>query len=618
MNGRGFVRAGIAALGFLLAAGIRAASASSEAPQPPQLPPQSFWSGSGPNSGEVSAVAADTARPGRIYAAGAGGIFLSDDGGVLWRRAGESSLRSRCRALAALASGRVLAACAQGVFRSDAAGAGWERLAGESPADANGFAVAGEAVWAATSAGVLASVDGGASWTRGTARDRPFSAVAFDADRDLVYASSLERVFRSRDRGATWIPGAPAGATIRGLAVVAGESGANPVLLAATDGAGVRSSSDGGDTWSPTPLRDAIVQSIASDPANSSALAAAGPGGIYRSSNGGRAWRLVRTGGVSSVAWDGQGNLLAAGERGVVRLAAGSGPSVSVPGGVPAASVLALARDPSRPSRLYAAAREGLFEWDDAQDGPWMSVPLARNRVAANGFSEAGPELLVATDAGLAVRIAGGESWELRPSLPLLALENGPFSGDHLFGSVRGRLVRSDDGGVHWKETPADLERAFVISISADPHDPKILYAGTSGEGLFQSRDGGLKWSALSPQLRRTCVRAIVVDPDARGVIWLGTDEGVIGSGDGGRSWSSFHQGLPHAIVYSLALDSESGGVLYAGTTAGVFRQEPGGVWSALPGDPGVPAVTALLIDHACGRLLMGTFGAGVFAASLP
>lgn len=84
------------------------------------------------------------------------------------------------------------------------------------------------------------------------------------------------------------------------------------------------------------------------------------------------------------------------------------------------------------------------------------------------------------------------------------------------------------------------------------------------------------------------------------------------------RTWSSFRQGFPHAMVYSLALDSERGGVLYAGTTAGVFRQEPGGVWSALPGDPGVPAVTALLIDHDCGRLLMGTFGAGVFAASLP
>ena len=376
----------------------------------------------------MNAVAADAARPGRIYAAGAGGIFLSDDGGALWRRAEESSLRSRCRALEVLSSGRVLAACAQGVFRSDADGVGWERLAGESPADANGFAVFSEAVWAATSRGVFASVDGGASWKRGTARDRPFSAVAFDAGRDLVCASSLERVFRSRDRGVTWIPGAPAGATIRGLAVAAGESGANAVLLAATDGAGVLSSSDGGETWSATPLRESIVQSIASGPANSSAVAAAGPGGIYRSSNGGRAWRFVRGGEVSSVAWDGQGNLLAAGERGVVRLAAGSGPSVPVPGGVPAASVMALARDPSRPSRFYAAAREGLFEWDDAQDGPWRSVVLGRNRVAANGFSAAGPELLVATDAGLAVRIAGGESWELRPSLPLLALGNGPFS----------------------------------------------------------------------------------------------------------------------------------------------------------------------------------------------
>ena len=297
MNAGGFVRAGIAAGGCLLAAGVRAAS-----PEASPLPQQAFWTDSGPNSGEVIAVAADAGRPGRIYAGGSGGVFLSDDGGVRWRRVEESSLRSRCRALAVLASGRVFAACAQGVFRSDTAGTGWERLAGESPADANGFAVGGEAVWAATSAGVFASVDGGASWTRGTVRDRPFSAVAFDADRDLVYASSLERVFRSRDRGATWIPGAPAGATIRGLAVVTGEGGANPVLLAATDGAGVRSSSDGGETWSSTPLRDAIVQSIASDPASPSALAAAGPAGIYRSTNGGRAWRLVRTGGVSSVA----------------------------------------------------------------------------------------------------------------------------------------------------------------------------------------------------------------------------------------------------------------------------------------------------------------------------
>jgi hypothetical protein len=154
----------------------------------------------------------------------------------------------------------------------------------------------------------------------------------------------------------------------------------------------------------------------------------------------------------------------------------------------------------------------------------------------------------------------------------------------------------------------------YYTNIDADPNNADIVYVGT--ESYYKSTDAGRTWATVTTPHGDN--HDLWINPRNSAIMIQSNDGGANVSLDGGRSWSSFRQGLPHAMVYSLALDSERGGVLYAGTTAGVFRQEPGGVWSALAGDPGVPEVTALLIDHACGRLLMGTFGAGVFAAPLP
>jgi hypothetical protein len=132
--------------------------------------------------------------------------------------------------------------------------------------------------------------------------------------------------------------------------------------------------------------------------------------------------------------------------------------------------------------------------------------------------------------------------------------------------------------------------------LTADLHDPTVIYAGTQGSGAFRSEDGGKTWHPAG--LTGEVVKSIVVSPHAAGTLYAGVKPAYIHlTRDGGESWEElegFHD-VPgrrlwwspaekpgSAYVQGLAISPTDPNILLAGIEFGaVLRSTDGGVtWS--------------------------------------
>ena len=94
-----------------------------------------------------------------------------------------------------------------------------------------------------------------------------------------------------------------------------------------------------------------------------------------------------------------------------------------------------------------------------------------------------------------------------------------------------------------------------VTALAVDPQTPSIIYAGTSGGGVFKSADGGGSWSAINTGLSNLYVADLVIDPQTPTTLYLITDTcwcpdtGAFQTTDGGATWSAIV--MPPAGLYA-------------------------------------------------------------------
>lgn len=165
----------------------------------------------------------------------------------------------------------------------------------------------GSTVYAATTSGLFASSDGGASWTDlGVPRERTASVFASPDGRYLFAGSQPAHLFRSDDGGDSWtrsasfeaLPGkeeweqlGPGGPQVRDLTA---HHRAPGKLFAGVEAEGVYVSPDYGDGW------EFRSYGLHRDPhgltmlAQDTVLATCGRG-VYRTTNAGRTWHRVDT-----------------------------------------------------------------------------------------------------------------------------------------------------------------------------------------------------------------------------------------------------------------------------------------------------------------------------------
>jgi photosystem II stability/assembly factor-like uncharacterized protein len=382
----------------------------------------------------------------------------------------------------------------------------------------------------------------------------------------------------------------PAGMSGRIAAIDAVEDDPNIIFVGAATG-GLWKSVNGGQTWDPTFDQERVlgIGAVAvfqanpeivwvgtgeGNPRNSAGVGA----GIYKSLDGGLTWELlglerserihrillhptdpdIAYAGVMGPAWsDGE-------ERGVYRTADGGTTWERVLYVDRKTGIADLVMDPSNPDKLLAAMWE-FRRW------PWF-------------FESGGP------GSGLYMSYDGGDSWTRlseEDGLPggelgrigLAIARNDPSVVYALVEAAQSALLRSDDGGTHWRVVAEGWEvvnRPFhYADIVVDPENELRIYNLSSR--LMLSEDGGRTFREIAQGVHPD-FHALWIDPGDARLAYVGTDGGVYVSRDRGSHWGMIDN-LPVGQFYHVSVDMDIPFNVYGGMQDNGSWRGPSDVW---------------------------------------
>lgn len=216
------------------------------------------------------------------------------------------------------------------------------------------------------------------------------------------------------------------------------------------------------------------------------------------------------------------------------------------------------------------------------------------------------------------------------------------------------KLFRSDDRGNTWKAISGDLTRQIdrnslpvmgkiwgpeaiaknqstsqygnITALSESPKKEGLIYVGTD-DGLIQvTDDGGKNWRKVEtfPGVpERTYVARILASQHDANVAYAVMNNHkssdfapyLLKTTDAGKTWAAITANIPkNHPVWSIAEDHVSPQLLFVGTEFGLFYTNDGGQkWNQLRSGLPTIAIRDLTIQKRENDLIVGTFGRGVY-----
>jgi photosystem II stability/assembly factor-like uncharacterized protein len=166
-----------------------------------------------------------------------------------------------------------------------------------------------------------------------------------------------------------------------------------------------------------------------------------------------------------------------------------------------------------------------------------------------------------------------------------------------------------------------------ITAVAESPVKPGVLWAGTDDGRLHVSRNAGAEWTDVGARLpgvpAERHITRIECSPFTAATAWLTLDRHrqddrspyVFRTDDYGTTWRPLASNLPHeAPVYVIRASDRNRGLLFVGTEQGLFASLDGGEnWERLRnGLPTVP-VHDLVIHPRERELVIGTHGRSIY-----
>ncbi|MGI8960722.1 MAG: WD40/YVTN/BNR-like repeat-containing protein [Bryobacteraceae bacterium] len=204
------------------------------------------------------------------------------------------------------------------------------------------------------------------------------------------------------------------------------------------------------------------------------------------------------------------------------------------------------------------------------------------------------------------------------------------------------RIFKTTDGGTHWEAISPDLTRNdkskqqpsggpittddtgteyydTVFAVAESPLEKGLIWAGTD-DGLIQlTRDGGQTWNNVTPKdlPEWSKISQIDASPHDAGTVWVAVDRHanddlkpyIYSTTNYGKTWNKLVNGIPESsFVRTVREDPKRKGLLFAGTETGVFwSKDAGQNWASLQLNlPTVPIHDLVIKDN---DLLLATHG---------
>ncbi len=656
------------------------------------------WRQIGPfRGGRVTAVSGVPGDPTTWYfGAVAGGVWKSTDVGASWKPVFDAEGISSIGAIAVadsdpnviyVGSGE---ACPRGnisygdgMYKSVDAGRTWTHIGLKdsrhigavivNPQNPDVVLVAalGHAFGPNEERGVFRSADGGKTWSKVLYKDKDTGAIdiVFDpANANIVYASLWQMrrqpwnfssggpgsgLYKSSDGGITWKAieghGLPAGILGRiGLAVAGGGSGRVYASIEASEG-GLFRSDDGGESWSRVNddhrfrQRAWYYSHVIADP-NSPDIVYVLNTGAYRSTDGGKTFELMPAPhGDHHALWIDPKNprRLINGNDGGATISLDSGASWTAPYNQPTAQFYHVVTDNGFPYRVYGAQQDNSTiaiasrndEMGVVGRQDWFPVGGGESGFIAPDPKD--PEIIYAnSDSGQMTRYdhrtgnlrdvsvfpldtSGNGASELKYRLqwtePLFV---SAFDSNVLYTAAQ-MVLRSADQGRTWKAISPDLTRNdkskqqpsggpitlditsveyydTVFALAESPRQQGLLWAGTDDGLIHVSRDDGMNWSNVTPKDMPAWSMVSIIEPSPfdTASAYAAIDRHklddlkplIYRTHDFGKTWTRIVTGIPDgAYVHTVREDPARKGLLYAGTELGVFYSpDDGAHWQSL------------------------------------
>lgn len=515
---------------------------------------------------------------------------------------------------------------------------------------------------ATTTDGIYRSTDAAATWTRvqtGWFRDLDFHKE----DPDRWYACSNTQFFLSTDGGVKWSSKTVSGMSgTRRLAISSSEANSDFIYLVAANGdgrfAGLFQSTDGGDTWTrrsttPSILEDNIDGTvntgrqgqgwydlaILASPTDAKSVFVGGIN-IWRSATNGQTWTIVsdwlgRSGksyvhaDIHDIDYSSVSGKIYAATDGGLYVTTNNGTTWTEINGTKAImqfykiSITEQSNIILGGSQDNGTNRFSSNEWREANGGDGMdngidptnsqimycSNPQGDLRKSSNGGQNFGPMLTDNTT---------GESGQwVTPFVIDMA------KPDNLYAGYR-RVWKSTDKGSTWRATGnfPNNPSALVNCIAVSESNNSWIYA-SSGAGLFYTTDAGVTWAqrtGLPFGAGNISSIAISKQNHQRVCVTLSRfgAANVYESLNGGETWKDVSAGMPR-VPANTCIYEKSNNRIFVGTDIGVYyKDEVAGSFNDY--NNGFPAVFVndLEISNSRGKLIVGTWGRGVWEANLP
>lgn len=228
--------------------------------------------------------------------------------------------------------------------------------------------------------------------------------------------------------------------------------------------------------------------------------------------------------------------------------------------------IAAVVVDPANKCRIYAATGYRILKTEDC------------NRTFKEIYREASPQTFIS------------------------ALAVNPFNTRMLYaGTVKGTLIKSQDGGQTWA-----LEYAFsrnkVIDIAVDPRNSAVRYVALEGRGVWKTENDGATFQDISEGLKEYKdghdARRLIIANDVPRRLLLAAKHKILRSNDGGNTWEDLPILSPESVeVLSLAVNPKNSEEIYYGTATTFYKTADGGQnWSTAK-LPTSRTARALLVD---------------------
>jgi photosystem II stability/assembly factor-like uncharacterized protein len=143
--------------------------------------------------------------------------------------------------------------------------------------------------------------------------------------------------------------------------------------------------------------------------------------------------------------------------------------------------------------------------------------------------------------------------------------------------------VSRPSAGPQWQLSgPTNIE-GRITSVAIHPTNPRVVYAGCAGGGVWKSTDFCSTWRSLFDQQNTSSIGALAIDPSSPDVIYCGTGEanairsyypgtGIYKSTDGGVTWNP--SGLSESFcIGAIAINPQDPRILYVAAMGSLRRK---------------------------------------------